>query len=479
MATAGCNWTCLCTVLDKHSLFGFFTVLSPCDRGGCCPTLRAIHQREDEYLQEGSIKKKKKKKDSGTNEKANGSISSTSTSSLITPHVCPRFVMFAAVVLVNFFIFSFWSYILIVRGNYDSVRDGSDNDHVASLKGRFGGRDFTEVNECFTVNNAEMTFNVLTKTDAEILARDTGCTLDVLNRYYTECRVPKTEPNIDPKFCKALKCKAAINNLFSCLVVSKNQSTELYLALSQCGEDWASKDGTEKKEGSSKRTSNRESVSTTSPTAGGNGDYTPGSNKRNSTGPTSSSSSVSDTSLMPLAQVGVPLTNEQGQAVTKLGSCIKADCRAQANEMAIQLVSTIVLTGLLTLVLEKIVNSAYGFGEHDSGRCCGATCSRQRFCVGSGMLLVVVLAGMMVGMTMTARYALIKLKQSAPQRCILGTPQSLLGMLVTNFLPVLAMGWGTQVLTLLVSEWWAHRKIALAREKQEAQQGTKSEMVRI
>ena len=52
-------------------------------------------------------------------------------------------------------------------------------------------------------------------------------------------------------------------------------------------------------------------------------------------------------------------------------------------------------------------------------------------------------------------------------------------MLVKKFLPVLAMGWGTQVLTLLVSEWWAHRKIALAREKQEGQEATKSEMVRI
>ena len=519
-AAAGCDRTCLCTVLDKHSLVGFLTVLPLCDRDGYCPTLRAIHRREDAFLRESSRKRTRKKKKrhrninnkndkndendakndqnhdqnhdenddkndatgaTGASDASDNDNTGTSSSSLITPHLCPRFVMLAAVVLVNFFIFSFWSYVLVARGNYSTVRDGGDNDHVASLKGRFGGRDFGEVSDCYQDNDAHLTFSVVSQAEAKTLAQNSRCTLDVLNDYYAECQVPANAQRINPQQCKAVQCKAAINNLFSCLVLSKNTFTELYTALTQCGEDWASDDGGGGKAESNTKASNRESGGAATPTATGRN----GNNNKNNKNNNNATGPATGTNLLPRARVGVPLSREQGQAIVKLSACIKADCRAQRNEMLIQMVTTVVLTSLLTLVLEKIVNAAYGFGgqgNSGSGRCCGAACSHQSFCVGSGVLLVAVLAGTLVGAFLAARSALVKLKESAPQRCIYATPASMVGMLVQSFLPVLGMGWGTQVLTLLVTEWWAHRKIALAKEEAEGGGGGGgggAEMVRL
>ena len=427
----GCDRICLCRVLDKHSVAGFLTVLPLCDRERCCPTLYAIHRREDVFLHKSSIKKNSKKEDKDN----------AKCETVITPHVCPRFVMFAAVVIMNLFFYTFWSYILISRGDYNSVRDGSENDNVADLRSRFGGRSFGDVSKCFADNNAQMTFKVLPKTEAERFVRNSSCNLDVLNRYYTECRVPASMQRIAPQQCKKLGCKDAISNLFSCLVVSKNETTELFTALSQC----TARTQKQATKGNVKfnKTSGRHSDEDES-----------GKSKMRSGGDDSS-----DAEIISLAEVGVPLTMEQSKAIPKLRDCIMADCQAQSNEMAIQLVSTIVLTSILTMIFEKIINTSYGSGEDIHGNCCGRACSRQSFCMWSGLCLGTALTATLAGTLIGAQRALNKLRSSAPQRCIYSTPLTMFEALLETFIPVLVMGWGTQLMTLMVSEWWNRRKM--------------------
>ena len=147
-------------------------------------------------------------------------------------------------------------------------------------------------------------------------------------------------------------------------------------------------------------------------------------------------------------------------------SCIKSDCQNQARELAIQLVSTVIVSSLSTLVVERVVNSAYGSGQADGGRCCRRSCSRRSFCVCSALILGGVLVCSLLGTFLALIATLLKLKKSAPQRCIVATPESLFARLVASFMPVLAIGWGTQILTLAATEQGTQENGA--REKSEA-----------
>lgn len=325
---------------------------------------------------------------------------------------------------------------LVARGNNSGPRAGSDNDNVATLADRFGGRDFGEVNDCFQRNSKDMTFHAVQSKDIGPLTETSGCTLDVINNYLSECRIRDNEA-IEPESCKVHGCKDAISNLFACLIVA-NESTEIYSSLSDCSQ--------ERKNEESNSLDQRNNSSKQS------------AKQSNSTEDSEHFVDTSDDDFTAPFKLGVPVTQRQGMAITKLAKCLTADCSSRMRDMTLQLVSTIVLTSIVTLVLEKIVNRSYGVGT--GGHCCRARCSRRSFALGFGTFLVMLLLATLIGASLAAEKALRELQESAPLRCIYSTPMSLIRRLMDHFWPVLGMTWFTEMCTSLATEWWQRRKMA-------------------
>lgn len=435
--TSACSRACFCSAVDKHSLFGFFTVLPPCTNSqSLCKTLRAIHAEDREYLEETASDKRESK---GKEKRSND---------FITPAMCPRGVMLVCVAFMNFFFYSLWTYVLIARGNNIGARAGSDNDNVAHLASRFGGRDFGEVNDCFERNSRDMTFNAILPTDIGPLTEASGCTLNVINNYLSECLIRDGEA-IEPESCKSHGCKDAISNLYACLVAA-NESTEIYNTLSDCSKE--------------------DKIEKVKIVANSKGNQASSLDQRNDTSKRSAkqSNSTKDSKQIVNAnenaftapfESGVPVTQQQGMAIPKLARCLTADCRSQMRDMLVQLISTIVFTSIMTLVLEKIVNQSYGVGT--GGYCCRARCSHRSFVLGFGAFLVMLLFATLIGAFLAAEKALEELQESAPQRCIYSTPMSLIRKLMGQFWPVLGMTWFTEMCTSLAAEWWRRRKMTL------------------
>ena len=419
MACQGCHRTCLCSVLDQHSLLGFFTVLAPCKEKSCT-TLNTIHREKDGnniFKEDG-----KKQQDH-----------------VITPHVCPRFVMFVLVVLSNFFFYGAWSYVLVSSGDtHVNAAAGNENNNVADLKGRFGGRDLGEVIECYSNNNDRLTFEAVPAADISFYTDRSGCSIDVLNDYYYECRVP-AKGELHAKSCKEFDCKKAVTNLFACLV-AENSSTEVYQALSFCDLE----EGT--------------STPATAETTKSNPD--PKSKSKSASQKGEKKSEIND--IVPAATVGTPLTKVQHTSVTRLAKCIKANCGTQRNEMIFQTITTIVLTAILIAIFESIVNRTYGSG--DGGYCCNAECSHTRFKQVWAVILVLLLLVSVMGAILTASRAINKVKESAPQRCVYTNAIAMFSVLLRTYIPVLGATFVSQFFSLLLFQWYFYRKEAKEEE---------------